>query len=301
MTPRRGQTGVYGWSGPAGGELEDLVATRRLRWTNPYQERSPAPGSDSAHSVREISRDDLDVVFQPIVSLSDGKLFANEALVRCRWEEYRNPPALFEAAVEQQAIGRLGRSIREVTFERCGTTPVFVNVHPDELSSRWLVRPDDPLNLHEHPIYLEVTESATFQYYELCMGVLKEICARTGSRLVIDDLGAGYSNLKRVLDLEPAVVKLDLALIRGIDRSKRQQTLARHLVQLFNELGSTVVGEGIETLDELKALRDTGAEYGQGYLLARPAFPIPSPVWPLRPSRRIQAPSSERSRRPGAR
>jgi len=266
-----------------------------LKWTNADAEAMPAYRTDPPRVVRSLSAEALDMVFQPIVRLQDGKLFANEALVRCRWEEYRSPPALFDAAVAQHATGRLGRAIREVTFARCGSTPIFVNVHPSELSSRWLVRPDDPLNFHEHPIYLEVTESATFEYYELCMGVLKEICARTGCKLVIDDLGEGYSNLKRVLDLEPAVVKLDLALISGIDKSAKQQTLVRHLVRLFNDLGSSVVGEGIETLDELKALRDTGAEYGQGYLLARPAYPIPEPEWPLR---RPASRGSHRPRRP---
>ncbi len=275
-----------------------MAAHRKLKWTNGDEDAIPAYRSSPPRTVRSLSTQDLNVVFQPIVRLSDGKLFANEALVRCRWEEYRSPPTLFGAAVEQQATGRLGRAIREVLFERCGSTPVFINLHPDELSSRWLVRPDDPLNLHEFPIYLEITESATFEYYDLCMGVLKEICARTGSKLVVDDLGAGYSNLKRVLDLEPAVVKLDLELIRGIDKSEKQRTLVRYLVRLFNELGSAVVGEGIETLDELKALRDTGAEYGQGYLLARPAYPILDVVWPLSASKQSKAPAARPSRQP---
>jgi EAL domain-containing protein (putative c-di-GMP-specific phosphodiesterase class I) len=79
------------------------------------------------------------------------------------------------------------------------------------------------------------------------------------------------------------VVKLDLALVRGIEKSRRQQTLVTHVVALCRDLGARVVAEGIETVEELKAVIDTGAEYGQGYLFARPAFPIPKPVWPLTP------------------
>jgi EAL domain-containing protein (putative c-di-GMP-specific phosphodiesterase class I) len=81
--------------------------------------------------------------------------------------------------------------------------------------------------------------------------------------------------------LEPHVVKLDLALVRGIEKSRRQQILVRQVVSLCEELGAKVVAEGIETEEELRAVLDTGAHYGQGYLFAKPAFPIPSPKWPF--------------------
>jgi EAL domain-containing protein (putative c-di-GMP-specific phosphodiesterase class I) len=75
-------------------------------------------------------------------------------------------------------------------------------------------------------------------------------------------------------------VKLDRALITGLDKSRRQQILVRHVVELCRELGATVVAEGIETGDELKASRDVGAHYGQGFLFARPAYPLPKAKWP---------------------
>ena len=78
---------------------------------------------------------------------------------------------LFEHAVAQEACGRLGRTIREVAFEHLEGTAVFVNVHPKELTSRWLVRPDDPIGFYEHDIYLEVTEAAAFEYFDICMSV----------------------------------------------------------------------------------------------------------------------------------
>jgi EAL domain-containing protein (putative c-di-GMP-specific phosphodiesterase class I) len=188
---------------------------------------------------------------------------------------------LFERAVSEQACGRLGRTIREVAFSRCMGVPLFVNVHPNELSARWLVRPDDPVFFHDSDVYLEITETAAFSHFELCMGVLKEVCSRAGAFLVVDDFGAGYSNLKRIIDLQPRIVKLDRTLIARLDRDRRQQTLVRYIVDLCLELGAKVVAEGIETLDELKAARDCGAQYGQGYLLARPSYPAPDPTWPL--------------------
>jgi EAL domain-containing protein (putative c-di-GMP-specific phosphodiesterase class I) len=171
--------------------------------------------------------------------------------------------------------------VRQVAFERCDDAPLFVNIHPRELNEGWLVRPDDPIFFHDRAVYLEVTESVAFNYFELCLDVLREVSSRGGVHLVVDDLGAGYSNLKRVLDLEPKIVKLDIALVHGIERSHRQQILVRHVVALCQDLGADVVAEGIETLEELKAVRDTGAQYAQGYLFARPAYPTPRAAWPL--------------------
>jgi len=129
-------------------------------------------------------------------------------------------------------------------------------------------------------VFIEVTESAAFEYFELCSNVLCEICSRSGAKLVIDDFGAGYSNLRRVVDLRPSVVKVDRSIVRGLDTNSRQRVLFRHLVNMCNELGARVVAEGIETLDELKAVRDGGADYGQGYFMARPSFPISPVHWP---------------------
>lgn len=253
---------------------------KHLAWTNRVEQ--PARfASDGRRTVASLQSADLDVVFQPIVDLATGERFATEALVRCKVPEYKSPVDLFTRAVAENACGRLGRAIREVTFERCAGQTVFVNIHPDELSARWLVRPDDPLFLHDAELFLEITESATFEQYELCMTVLKEVCSRSGAHLVIDDFGAGYSNLKRMLDLEPKIVKIDLALTRGIDTNQRQRLLVVHLVDLCHALDAKVVVEGVETLAELRVLRDTGADYAQGYLLGWPAFPVPPVDWPL--------------------
>ncbi len=269
------------------------MADKRLNWTMTGEQAEAiagqaglASGSAPTRSVRDVGVDDLDVVFQPIVSLATQRQFAVEALVRCKWPEFADPIVLFEHAVSETAAGRLGRNIREVAFARCRSQPLFVNLHAEELASRWLVRPDDPLNFHDHDVYLEITESAAFKYFDLCMSVLKEVCSRTGAKLVIDDLGAGYSNLKRVADLDPDVVKLDLAMIRGLDKSRRQHKLVTAVVQMCTDLGAKVVAEGVETQDELHAVRDTGAHYAQGFLLARPSYPIPRVTWPpaLQPS-----------------
>jgi EAL domain-containing protein (putative c-di-GMP-specific phosphodiesterase class I) len=242
-------------------------------------------------TTRTLGVDELDVHFQPIVCLDTGSQFGVEALVRCKRKAWRSPSALFEQAVNDRACGQLGRKIRDVAFSRCAGVPLFVNIHPAELSSRWLVRPDDPLGFHDSDVFLEITETASFEHFDLCARVLKEVCSRTGAFLVVDDFGAGYSNLKRLADLEPAIVKLDRELIEGLDRSRARQKLIRHVVELCIGLGARVVAEGVETLDELKATRDSGAHYVQGFLLAKPDYPVPAVNWPLTSSGRHKSSS----------
>ena len=241
-------------------------------------------GSDEARFFDELVKpEDLAAVFQPIVSLETGELFAYEALVRCRIPNF-TPPVLFERAAAMQATGRLGRMIREIAVPLCSGTPLFVNLHPTELEESWLVRPDDPVFSHDDDIYLEVTESAPMTHLALCVNVLREVCGRAGVHLVIDDLGAGYSNLNLIADLEPRVVKLDRKLVQDLHRKPRQQKVVAMVVRLCEELGADVVAEGIETREEFRAVCDSGAQYGQGYLFARPAFPVPSITWPSKKS-----------------
>jgi EAL domain-containing protein (putative c-di-GMP-specific phosphodiesterase class I) len=227
-----------------------------------------------------VAPDELSVVFQPIVDMHTGKLFAHEALVRCSVPRFASPPVLFERAVSTGCTGRLGRMIREIAIPLSAGKPLFVNVHPQELQEGWLVRPDDPIFEHDHEVFLELTESVPLTHFDLCYSVLRELRARGGVHLVVDDLGAGYSNLKRISDLEPRIVKLDRSLVFGVDRSQRQRQLVKSVVKLCEDLDALVVAEGIETVAEFSALRDTGAHLGQGYLFARPAYPMPPVTWP---------------------
>jgi EAL domain-containing protein (putative c-di-GMP-specific phosphodiesterase class I) len=264
----------------------------RLNWTF-----NGEPGQAGASgAIRALTIDDINMVFQPIVDVTTGALFAHEALVRCKLPQFSSAAILLAAAETEKACGYLGSIIRQQTFERCQDIALFVNVHPEELSQRWLVRPDDPLNFHEREVYLEITESAAFTHYDLCMSVLKELCSRSGVHLVVDDYGAGHSNLARILDLNPKIVKLDGALIRGIAKDQRRQLMVRHMVALCVDLGAKVVAECVETVEELKAVADLGVHYAQGYVLARPAFPAPEFNFPL--ARAAAPPAPGRARPP---
>jgi EAL domain-containing protein (putative c-di-GMP-specific phosphodiesterase class I) len=264
---------------------------------------SDAPSARTLKSERDVhfldglvKPSDLSAVFQPIVALDCGDLFAYEVLVRCGGPRL-SPVDLFERAAADRSSGRLGRMIREIAVSLCSGTPLFVNLHPSELREEWLVRPDDPIFSHDDDIYLEITESAPLTHYELCASVLREVCGRVGVHLVVDDLGAGYSNLKLIADLEPRVVKLDRNLVQDLDRRPRQLKLVSMVVHLCHELGAVVVAEGIETKGEYEAVRDCGAEYGQGYLFARPGFPMPPITWPPTATKTDPPPTTRPSRK----
>lgn len=243
-----------------------------------------APASEERGSLYSINQllgaDDLSVVFQPIVHMESLRVFAYEALTRCRVKEYANPTALFDRAVEEGCVGRLGRMVREVALPLCAGRPVFLNVHPAELEARWLVRPDDPMYFHDEGVFVEITEAVPFTHFALCRDVLNEVRSRGNISLVVDDLGAGYSNLKHIVDLEPRIVKLDRGLVADVTRGSRQQRLIASVVRLCVDMGAQVVAEGIETYDEWRALCDTGVHLAQGFLFARPGFPLPAVTVP---------------------
>src|SRR5262249_7212908 len=214
-----------------------------------------------------------------VVDWSTRQIFAYEALVRTPAPEFDSPPSLFQAAVDQHCTGELGRIIRELAVGGCPDAPLFLNIHPNELNEQWIVQPDDPIFTHSEDVYLEITEGVPLSHFRLCQTILHEVRGR-GVYLVVDDLGAGYSNLKYIADLAPRVVKLDRELIANVTRESRLFRLVSAIVVLCKQLDAIVVAEGIETKEELEACREAGAQLGQGYLLARPAFPPPQVSWP---------------------
>ncbi len=217
-------------------------------------------------------------VFQPLVDLHTGEIVAYEALLRSTTPLFDSPIAMFAAAVESNCVGVLGRAVRKLSVETCPDWPLFLNIHPNELNEPFLVQPDDPIFWHEHGVHIEITESVPLSHFELCRSVLAEVRGK-GVKLAVDDLGAGYSNLKYIADLTPEVVKIDRVLVAGLTNGTRHHQLMRSIVEMCDAMGARVVAEGIETVDELHAAQDAGAQLGQGYLLARPAYPPPEVSW----------------------
>ncbi len=217
----------------------------------------------------------IHVVLQPIVDLRAGVVFGQEALVRGSLPGLSHPPEIIRAALEHDYMGRLGRELRRMAVAACPTQRLFLNVHPIEFAEGCLVQPDDPMFSHGHPVYLELTESIPLSLFAFCKSTLTEV-RNKGVSVVLDDLGAGYSNLKYIADLAPEMVKIDRELVADLEEHERARRLLKAIVRMCEDMGAQVVAEGVETVEQLRIVVDAGAHFAQGYYLARPAFPAPS-------------------------
>ena len=117
---------------------------------------------------------------------------------------------------------------------------------------------------------MEITEHEPVEDYEELAGALRPL-RELGVRIAIDDAGAGYASLRHTLALAPDIVKVDIALTSAIDTDRAKRALASALISFADEMGITIVAEGIETEASLRTLVDLGVRYGQGFHLARPA------------------------------
>jgi EAL domain-containing protein (putative c-di-GMP-specific phosphodiesterase class I) len=212
------------------------------------------------------------LVYQPIFRAADGSVYGYEALVRTSEARLPHPAVLFDVAERLDRVHELGRAIRRNTAEfldESGIPVAFVNVHPNELSDDALLLPDAPLSRHARSVVLEITERQSVEDVPDLPARVKAL-RQLGYRLAIDDLGAGYSGLNTFAVLEPDVVKLDMALVRGCDHEPVKQQLIRSMTSLCKELGALVVAEGIETKPERDTVVSLGCDLLQGFLLGRP-------------------------------
>jgi len=221
------------------------------------------------------------VAAQPIVSWSGRSTFAYETLLRTDEPTLRSPLDFFDAAERLGKAAELGRIIRgHVAQLLAGDRPpghVFVNLHPADLEDPELYAEDGALTPYASQVVLEITERAALDgIHELGSRVTQ--LRKFGYLIAIDDLGAGYAGLTSFAQLEPEVVKVDMSLVRGIDKSPVKQKLVRSIIALCTELGIQLVAEGIETSDERDTLINLGGDLCQGYLFAKPGRGFPTPV-----------------------
>jgi EAL domain-containing protein (putative c-di-GMP-specific phosphodiesterase class I) len=118
-------------------------------------------------------------------------------------------------------------------------------------------------------VIFEITEHHHVADYAELANRLARLRGR-GARVAVDDVGAGHSSMRHVMNLRPDFVKVDRWLVGGINLDSAKRALLRSLIALSAELSAELVVEGVETPEELAALRELGAETAQGFLFARP-------------------------------
>ncbi len=218
-------------------------------------------------------------VYEPIVSVASKTVFGYEALARGpQGTEFHSPLVLFGAAEEEGLIFELDCLCRESGLDGARELPhgtnLFLNVRPTTIHDPKF-RPDavirtlEASKLTPADVVFEISEQESIGNFAAFREIRDEYRS-LGFRFALDDTGAGYASLQAVIELEPEFIKVDRALITGLDTDRAKQTLMRALQGVAASLGSQIIGEGLDTLEELGMLGELGIAFGQGWLFGKP-------------------------------
>jgi len=226
-----------------------------------------------------IRNSNIKTVFQPIISLRDGTILGHEALSRGPENTiFHNPEMMFTVAEKCGASWDLELLCRTKALESSvvqkATAKLFLNVNPNIMydvkfkhgfTREYLTK----YNISPNRIIFEITEKNAVNDMA---GFKKTIenYKEQNYQIAIDDAGAGYSGLNMISDIQPHFIKLDMNLIRDIDKNRFKRYLVKSIYE-YSKLSDTyLIAEGIETYEELAVLVDIGVHYGQGYLIQKP-------------------------------
>lgn len=213
------------------------------------------------------------IAYQPIVRWPGLEVFGHEALLRSAEPTLLNPVAVIRGAESLGRLHELGQAVRDAVAgaaEQLSTGRLFVNLHPLDLADPHLYAADSPLSTIASRVVLEITERASLEGIADLSACLERL-RQMGFQIALDDLGAGYSGLTSLTRLEPEFVKLDMAMVRDVDRDATKEKLLGTMHRLARELGMLVIVEGIETIAERDTVVGLGCDLFQGYLFGRPA------------------------------
>ena len=221
------------------------------------------------------SDDALTPWFQPIVELATGRIAGYEALTRFMQTEPVRSPDVWFAQARRCGLGPALEAKAITTAlaipDRPEGTFLALNVSPAAIVSPE-VRRALPGDLSG--VVIELTEDEVFATDSALDAELARLRSR-GALIAVDDAGAGYSGLQQLVRVKPDIVKLDRSLITDVEADRSKIALLEALARFASTTGASVCGEGIETVEELRALARLDTTYAQGYALGRPG-----PAWP---------------------
>jgi EAL domain-containing protein (putative c-di-GMP-specific phosphodiesterase class I)/GGDEF domain-containing protein len=229
-----------------------------------------------------IAADQLVALYQPILQLLSLDVLGHEVFTRGpAGGPFEDPERLFLLA---ERTGRLlllerlcrRRALDSVRQHLPATGKLFLNtsvraLRDSDVAGAGFVRMVDAQGLAHEDVILEIRERIATEERPWFRETLREL-KREGFGIAIDDMGAGHSSLKSVVDLEPDYLKFDISLVHNIDRSLIKRSLLETLVELAEKIGAEVVAEGIEAESEFNTVRDMGVRFGQGRYLAPPVM-----------------------------
>ncbi|MFA5657702.1 MAG: EAL domain-containing protein, partial [Oscillospiraceae bacterium] len=230
---------------------------------------------------RIISGEYIYPVFQPIVSLKDGSILGYEALSRVCPESGDacvQIDMLFNLAITCNKLWELETLCRKKTLEaaaQIGDLKLFLNVNPniihDEVFKKGFTY--EYLNkygINAQNVIFEITERTAVNDLKTFKDAIGHYKGQ-GYQVAIDDMGAGYSGYNMIIETNPQYLKIDMNIVRNIDKDDIKRYLIKSLVQFSGNAGIKLIAEGIETSDELCTLIKLGVEYGQGFYLDVPS------------------------------
>ncbi|KAF3887835.1 MULTISPECIES: EAL domain-containing protein [Nostocales] len=220
--------------------------------------------------------------FQPIVSIQDtSQIYGYESLLR-GLDEHSNlvpPGPILELATESGLLPQLDRVARLSAIAQFSRHQVnghiFINCSPTALYDpvfclRTTVEAIDRAGISHKRVVFEVVESDNPQDLAHLQSVL-QYYRDAGFLVALDDLGSGYSSLNLIHQLRPDFIKLDMGLIRDVHKDLYKASITEKLLEITQKLNIQTVAEGIECIEELNWLRERGATFAQGYLIAKPS------------------------------
>ncbi|BDY03475.1 EAL domain-containing protein [Ferrimonas sp. YFM] len=232
---------------------------------------------------RAIAQDQLQQLYQPIVSVVDRRVILVEALLRWRHPVYGDiSPLEVVALAEQSGLAEslnfwvMTKACHQNMAWRCeGLNPpqVSVNISPMMYSRYDLVAMVERVlaetGLPAEQLVIEVTEDTTMQDIESSPQILSRLRG-LGVELALDDFGTGHSSLSHLKKMPFQKLKIDKSFVRELEASPRDVELIRAIIHMAHGLGMQVVAEGIEEYSSFRQLSQQGCEYAQGYLLYKP-------------------------------
>ena len=232
---------------------------------------------------RAIEREEFLVYYQPIICLTNQRLWGFEALVR--WQHPRrglvNPGEFIPLAEETRLSIAIDRWVLRTACHQLrrwqGQLPspltVSVNLSGNQFSQPGLIENLDQVleetGLEGSCLKLEITESVVINNAQSTITVLQQLRQRH-VQLCLDDFGTGYSSLSYLHSLPFNVLKIDRSFIERLGREGEKGEIVKAIVALGSNLDMSVVAEGIETQEQLQQLKGLNCAYGQGYWFARP-------------------------------
>jgi EAL domain-containing protein (putative c-di-GMP-specific phosphodiesterase class I) len=242
----------------------------------------------------------ITTAFQPIFDLVTRRVVGAEALSRFSTEPIAPPDVWFAKAERAGLSLQLELLAIRTALTSAAALPenlyVTLNVSPSTLASPQLLATLLDSNLPPDRLVVEVTEHTSIPDY----APLQE--ARAGLRLhgiglAVDDAGSGYASFRHIVALAPDIIKLDRALVAGIDHDEAGRALVAAVVMYALEAGVVLLAEGVENAAELNAIESLGVEAAQGYHLGRPTvFPQDWAQWDQAGS--VLPPGADRQLRP---